>query len=178
MRVLRRGARVLDIGCWPGGWLQVASARIGPSGCLVGVDLAATEALAEAEGAAPVTLLEGDIGDPEIQRSVGEALGGPADLVLCDAAPKLTGIKASDRAAEEALLESVAQVLDAMLRPGGALVIKLFESPEGQRFAKSLRRRFSRADLHGLRATRKGSSERYLLGRTFRGKGGEGNLGQ
>ncbi len=88
-------------------------------------------------------------------------------MVLCDAAPKLSGVRAADRAAEEALLEALAVALPELLRPGGSLVAKVFESPEAQAFAKTLRKSFARARLDGLRTTRKGRAERYLLGREF-----------
>ncbi len=167
-RLLRAGQRVIDLGCWPGGWLQVAAEHVGPRGRVVGVDLAALDPPIDHDA---VRVLVGDFGEPSVCAELLRHSGGPADLVLCDAAPKKTGIRATDRAAEEALLAALAAVLPELLRPGGALVAKVFESPEAQRFVKTLRRRFARASLHGLRATRKGSAERYLLGRDFLGEG-------
>ncbi len=158
---------MIDLGAWPGGWLQVAAERVGSEGRVVGVDLRPLDEALEA----PVVFRVGDFGDEGVRASLLEASGGPADVLLCDAAPKLTGIRAADRAAEEALLEALRAALPELLRPGGSLVTKVFESPEAQRFVKATRRRFARADLHGLRATRKGSAERYLLGRDFQREG-------
>src|SRR5690606_21388418 len=106
-RVLRRGQRVVDLGCWPGGWLQVAAAAVGPEGRVVGVDVAETEPL----GLANVIAFRGDLGDPGLTDRILEALGGSAHVVLSDAAPKLTGVRATDRAREEALLEAIEALL-------------------------------------------------------------------
>jgi 23S rRNA (uridine2552-2'-O)-methyltransferase len=165
-RLLRRGQRVADLGCWPGGWMQVASRRVGPSGRVVGVDLAEIDPPLEEANA---TALVGDLSDPALVDRVLEALGGPADVVLSDAAPKLTGIRDRDRANEERLLEAIEAVLPRLLRPGGSLLLKLLEGPEAQQIEKRIRRRFARARSVKPAATRKGSSERYLLGLEFRG---------
>lgn len=115
--------------------------------------------------------MQGDFGDAETRARLLELSGGPADVLLCDAAPKLTGIRAADRAAEELLLDALAVSLPELLRAGGAMVAKLLESPEAQHFAKTIKRRFQKTDVHGLKATRRGSAERYLLGRDFLGEG-------
>ena len=94
-RLLHPGARVADLGCWPGGWMQVAARLVGPSGRVVGVDRAEIDPPLELANA---RALCADLEDPGVAELLLEALGGPADVVLCDAAPKLTGIRASDRA--------------------------------------------------------------------------------
>jgi 23S rRNA (uridine2552-2'-O)-methyltransferase len=132
----------------------------------VGVDLSETEPLDNEN----VIVLTGDFTRAEICERVRKELGGePADWVLSDAAPKLTGIRATDRANEEALLEAIEGALGALLRPGGGLLIKLLDGPEAQQVARRLKRRFAKARTVKPRATRKGSSERYLLARDFRG---------
>lgn len=142
----------------------MASAAVGASGRVVGVDLAELDPpLALANAAA----LRGDLEDPDLAERMVEALGGLADVVLCDAAPKLTGVRPTDRAREEALLEAVAALLPRLLRPGGDLLLKILEGPEAQGVEGRLRRRFARAKALRPEASRKGSSERYLLARTF-----------
>src|SRR5688572_23927206 len=74
-RLLAPGRRVVDLGCWPGAWLQVASKRVGAAGRVVGVDLVATQPL----GLANVTTLVGDAGDPDVQARILVELGGPVD---------------------------------------------------------------------------------------------------
>lgn len=163
-RLLRRGQRVLDLGCWPGGWLQVAARRVGASGRVVGIDVAALEEpLAEPN----VVVLEGDLAAADTAERLLDALGAPADVVLSDAAPKLTGIRDTDRANEERLLEAVEALLPRVLRPGGDLLLKIMEGPEARQVEERLRRRFVRARTFKPRASRKGTSERYLLARDF-----------
>ena len=103
-RVLRAGQRVVDLGAWPGGWMQVAAGLVGPEGRVVGVDVAAIDPFPEL---ANVVAIQADLSEVGVDARLLEALGGPADVVLSDAAPKLTGIRATDRAREEALLEAV-----------------------------------------------------------------------
>ncbi len=162
--LLRPGDRVVDLGCWPGGWLQIAAEAVGPSGRVVGVDLAAIDPPIPFEN---VIALQADLTEATVVERILEALGRQADVVLSDAAPKLTGIRATDRAHEEALLEAIEALLPALLRPGGALVAKLLEGPEAQTIAKRLHKRFASARITKSEATRKGSSEKYLIAREF-----------
>jgi 23S rRNA (uridine2552-2'-O)-methyltransferase len=171
-RLLRRGARVVDLGCWPGGWLQVAAEAVGPAGRVVGVDLAAIEPPLDL---ANVFAIEADLSDASTAQLVRARLGGAADVVLCDAAPKLTGVRATDRAREEALLEAVEALLPALLAPGGAALIKLLDCPEAAAFQKRTRSHFRQARVLKPEATRKGSAEKYLLARGYAGgRAGEG----
>jgi 23S rRNA (uridine2552-2'-O)-methyltransferase len=156
----------VDLGCWPGGWLEVAARAVGPGGRVVGVDLVALDA----PPAQPnVVALQGDFADPALAARLRRELGAPADVVLCDAAPKLTGVRPTDWAREEALLEAVAALLSEILRPGGSLVLKVLESPDAQAVEKRIRARFEAAKTARPKATRKGSAERYLVARGFRG---------
>jgi 23S rRNA (uridine2552-2'-O)-methyltransferase len=164
-RLLGKGARVVDLGCWPGGWLQVAAAAVGPAGRVVGVDLAALEPPLDL---ANVFAIQGDLAEAAVLAAVLERLGGPADVVLSDAAPKLTGVRATDRAREEALLDAIEAALPRLLAPGGALLVKLLDCPESAGFVKRLRTRFDAARELRPEASRKGSSERYLLARGYR----------
>ena len=163
-RLLRPGDRVVDLGCWPGGWLQVAAEAVGPSGRVVGVDLAAIDPPIPFES---VIAFQADLAEPGVAARILDVLGGLADAVLSDAAPKLTGIRATDRAHEESLLEAIEALLPDLLRPGGTLVVKLLEGPEAQAIAKRLQKRFASARITTSQATRKGSSEKYLIARDF-----------
>lgn len=156
---------MLDLGCWPGGWLQVAAEAVGPKGRVLGVDLASMDEL----GLPQVSCLEADLADPALAERILGVLGGPADVVLSDAAPKLTGIRVTDRAREEQLLESVAGLLAQVLRPGGDLLLKTMEGPEAQTIAKRLRSRFAKAKTLSPSASRKGTTERYLVAWDFKG---------
>ncbi len=164
-RLLRPGQRVADLGCWPGSWLQVAAQAVGASGRVVGVDLAVVEPPLDN---ANVLTFQSDLCDPAVGPRIRELLDGPADVVLCDAAPKLTGVRATDRANEERLLEAVERLLAEILRPGGDLLLKLLEGPEVVAIDRRLRRAFESARSVKPAASRKGSSERYLLARGYR----------
>ena len=158
---------MIDLGCWPGGWLQVAAESVGPSGRVAGVDLAPIDPPLELEN---VFAMEGDLSNPSVFPPLLEYLGHRADVLLCDAAPKITGVRASDRAREEALLGAVEVAIAELLRPGGLALVKLLDCPEAQAFEKRLRRSFSQARKVRPKATRKGSSESYLLARGYRGR--------
>ncbi|MEZ4355762.1 MAG: RlmE family RNA methyltransferase [Myxococcota bacterium] len=168
--LLSKGDRVADLGCWPGGWLEVASRLVGPGGRVAGIDLAEVDPPIAAPN---VTALVGDLEDAETGARLLEALGGaPADVVLSDAAPKLTGVRERDRANEERLLEAIEALLPRLLRPGGSFAIKILEGPEAQQIDRRLRTAFAKAKTVKLASTRKGSTERYLVARDYRG--GEG----
>jgi len=160
--VLARGQKVVDLGCWPGGWLQEASRVVGERGRVVGVDLAEIDPpLSEPN----VVALVGDIEDPSICERIREKLGGRCDVLLSDAAPKLTGIRERDRAVEERLLEAIEGLIPVLIQPGGDFLVKLLECPEAQQFQQRMRAWFASVKTVKAKATRKGSSERYLLAR-------------
>jgi 23S rRNA (uridine2552-2'-O)-methyltransferase len=164
-RLLRRGQKVVDLGCWPGGWLQIAARAVGPTGRVVGVDLAAIDPPLEN---ANVLAICGDFSEASVLEQILAALGGPADVFLSDAAPKLTGVRAVDRAREEGLLESIEARIPELLRPGGALLIKILECPEAQAIDRRIRASFAQAKTVKLAASRKGTTERYVLATGYR----------
>ena len=163
--LLRPGQRVVDLGCWPGGWLQVASEEVGPRGRVVGVDLVPIE---PALGLANVIAIVGDLSDPLVVEAILRELAGPADVLLSDAAPKLTGIRATDRAREEALLDAICALVPKLLRPGGDLLAKVLDGPEAEGFTRTLRGSFTRLKSLRPEASRKGTTERYVVARGHR----------
>ncbi len=167
-RLLSAGQRVLDLGCWPGSWLELAGRLVGPQGVVVGVDRAKIEPPIEA---AQVTALVGDLEETGIANRLREALGSDrADVILSDAAPKLSGVRETDRANEERLLEAIEALIPQLLVPGGSLLLKILEGPEAQLIDRRMRGRFAKAKTLKLQSTRKGSTERYLVARGFRGE--------
>jgi len=153
-----RGKRVVDLGCWPGGWLEVAARAVGREGRVVGVDLVHTDV----SKLGNVTTLEGDVSDPSVLGRVREALDGDADVVLSDMAPKLTGVRVADLERHRVLAELAIGVALDVLRPNGILVVKLFSGCERAVFER-LRRSFSRVVRVRPESTRKGSSELYAV---------------
>ena len=163
-KLIRPGGRVLDLGCAPGGWLAILSGAVGERGRAVGIDLAACAPL----GVNVVTLV-GDILDPAVGAALLEALGSPADLVTSDLAPKLTGIKDRDEARLVELLEAAVTVARDVLKPGGAIIAKVFMGGGFEAARALFARDFARCEVVRTRASRPGSSELYLVARGFRG---------
>lgn len=145
--------------------MQVAGKLVGREGRVIGVDLQELNPPLEMPN---VMSLVGDFSDPLIIGSVREALGRKAQVLLSDAAPKVTGVKATDRANEEALLQSIVSTLPELLDKGGDFLMKLLDCPEAQSIAKGLRTNFEQAMGVTVKATRKGSRERYFLARGYR----------
>jgi 23S rRNA (uridine2552-2'-O)-methyltransferase len=160
--LLRPGRCVVDLGCAPGGWTQVAIERVGPRGRVVGVDLAETPPLA---GAA---LLRADLHDPEAAAAIRQALGSAADVVLSDMAPAVTGHAATDHLRIVTLAEAAFAVADKLLEPGGIFVAKVFQG--GAEGALLARLKQSFAELRHAKppASRAESAETYVVAKGFR----------
>jgi 23S rRNA (uridine2552-2'-O)-methyltransferase len=163
-RLLRRGARVLDLGAAPGGWAQVAAAR----GCRV-----AAFDLMEIAPIAGVTILTGDLFDPATPGRLLDVLGGHADVLLSDIAAPATGQRAVDRLRAEAVAEAVVDLAPTLLASGGHMLIKLVRGAE-QGVMAALKQDFATARLVRPAATRKESSEIYLLGLGYRAQSSAG----
>ena len=143
----------------------MASGIVGPKGRVVGVDIAAIDPPIEYEN---VFSIQGDFSELPVLEAVIAELGAQADCVISDAAPKLTGIRVADRAREEACLEAIEATLSPLLRGGGSFLAKLLECPEAHAFELRIKKRFSESRALKTKATRKGSSERYLIARGFK----------
>ena len=161
--VLKAGARVLDLGAAPGGWTQVAVERIGPGGRIVGVDILEIEPIAGA------TLLVADLLAAGTMERLEAALGGPADVVLSDMAAATTGHRATDHLRTVALIESALDVAEAVLKPGGAFVGKLFQGGASGDLLVRLKRDFREVKHVKPPASRAESVELYLVAKGFRG---------
>lgn len=164
-RLLRPGDRVVDLGAWPGGWVQVAAKQVGSHGKVVGVDLQRIEPFQDLP---QVTLLQADLADDGLPQRLHEILEGPAQLVLSDAAPKLSGVRDRDVAVADALAHAVLNVTLNTLAAGGCLVIKLFMSETLPPFLSELRGHFQQVRSTRPDATRKGSAELYAIATGFR----------
>ena len=165
-RLLRRGDHVVDLGAWPGGWLQVVVERIGADGRAVGVDVVPIDPLP----AANVDSMSGDVRDPAVVRAVRERLGRAADLVLSDLAPKLTGVAATDEARQSELGTAVLAALPDLLRPHGRLVMKVFMGPDQPALLARLQTLFDEVRTTRAEATRRGSAELYAVCTGYRGQ--------
>jgi 23S rRNA (uridine2552-2'-O)-methyltransferase len=161
-RLLRPGQRVADLGCAPGGWTQVALARVGAGGTVVGVDLGETAPLTGAR------LLRADIRDEGAAAAIRAALGGPADVVLCDMAAAATGHAATDHLRALALAEAGFAVAAAILAPGGSFVAKLRQGGSEGELLAALKRCFAELRRAKPPSSRAESAETYVVARGFR----------
>jgi 23S rRNA (uridine2552-2'-O)-methyltransferase len=162
-RLVGSGSRVVDLGCAPGGWLAILVTAAGATGRVVGVDLAQVKS----PPAGAITIV-GDILDPAVAARIQRELGGPADLVTSDLAPKLTGIAARDEARSRELIDSALIFATTMLKPGAAMVAKLFMGTQFKDIVDSFTRNFENVEVTRTKASRPGSSELYIVAREFR----------
>ena len=161
--LFRRGLRVVDLGAAPGGWSQVA-VRAGAS--VVGMDLLAIDKLSGA------TFLQGDFNDPDMPARLQALLGGPADLVLSDIAPNTTGHASTDHIRIIALAELALDFAVQVLAPGGAFVAKVFQGGSERQMLAPMKRLFAEVRHAKPPASRRESSELYVVATGFRGAAG------
>lgn len=161
-RVLKPGMRCVDLGSSPGGWSQYAAKLVGPRGRVWAVDLLPMDAVPGVE------FLQGDFGSPATLEALRRLMGGePADLVMSDMAPNISGNRAIDQPRSMALAEEALLFATEVLRPGGDFLIKLFQGEGFREFVEAARARFRVVRLVKPKASRPESREIYLLARNY-----------
>ena len=168
--IIRPDDNVVDLGAAPGSWLQVIRDLTG--GKVIGVDL---NPIAPMEG---VTTIVGDFTDPLVQERIREEAGGIVNVVVSDAAPKLSGQKSYDQARAIGLGEDALSFACTILKPGGNLVIKSFQGELFGDLIAAVRQHFYSIRGYRTKASRKGSAETYIIAKNFKGRcdGAEGPL--
>ncbi len=165
-KLLRPGMVVVDLGAAPGGWSQVAQARVGARGLVVALDVLA---MAPLPG---VKFVQRDFSEDAAVTVLEQALAGrKIDLVLSDMSPNISGITVSDQARAMRLAELALEFAARHLKPGGNLLVKVFQGAGFQEFFRAMRGGFRDVVARKPAASRGRSSELYLLGRGFSGGG-------
>jgi len=163
--LLKRGARILDIGAAPGSWSLWILQQLGGSGFLASVDL---QPLKIDSPTPNFHFRQGDLYDPAVR---AEILGfGPYDLVVSDAAPATTGNRLVDQGASESIVEAVIDYGLEALKPGGCLVAKIFQGGDEKALLTRLKLSFETARGFKPEACRSQSFETYLIASGFRGQ--------
>ncbi|AYV49660.1 rRNA methyltransferase [Caulobacter flavus] len=161
-RFFKKGARVIDLGCAPGGWLQIAVERGVTQ--LVGVDLLHVDPVE------PAHIIEMDFTDPACPPRLIELLGGAPDLVMSDMAPNTVGHRETDHLRIVGLIEIGAEFAIETLRPGGAFVAKAFQGGETAEVIARLKKHFEKVQHFKPKASRQDSSEVFLVATGFKGR--------
>ena len=156
--IIRTDDNVIDLGAAPGSWLQVL--RTLTQARVLGIDL---NPIAHLEG---VETIEGDLTDPEVQEEAKSKLG-IVNVVVCDAAPKLSGHKAYDQARIIELNEMALDFAVKVLKPGGNFAVKSFQGTDFPDLYNEVRKHFYSVKTCMTRSTRKGSTELYIVAKNF-----------
>jgi 23S rRNA (uridine2552-2'-O)-methyltransferase len=154
--------KVVDLGCAPGGWLQVLEEEIGNRGKVIGVDQKEVYPLKFA------TILRGSIDDPLIIEQIKKILNGPADIILSDLSPNVSGIWDIDHARQISLTRSALIVVEKLLRKGGSAIFKVFEGQMLKQLKDDLAVDFKTVYYSKPEASRRESSELYIICLNFR----------
>ncbi|OLC22579.1 MAG: 23S rRNA (uridine(2552)-2'-O)-methyltransferase [Thaumarchaeota archaeon 13_1_40CM_3_50_5] len=155
--IIKKGSKVVDLGCAPGGWLQVVTKEVGQAGKVVGIDLKPVESVAGA------TVLKGSIEDVDMFEKIVGILGSKADVILSDLAPNVSGLWDIDHARQISLSATALGFARQVLRVGGSAVFKVFEGDLLNEFRADLKTSFGRVLLNKPSASRQESSELYIV---------------
>lgn len=164
-KLIRKGDTVLDLGCWPGGWLQVAAQEVGPQGLVIGIDLVETEKL----NLPQVVLLKGDVESDEMQNKIDEASKGSINVIVSDMSAKLTGIRDQDEMGSLRCGILALNTAKKFLSKNGSLVMKLFPGNEIESFLKTqVKPLFSQISRTELDSSRNSSKEFYVIAKSYK----------
>jgi 23S rRNA (uridine2552-2'-O)-methyltransferase len=162
-KIIKTGQRVLDLGYHPGSWTQYVSDMVGPQGKVVGIDIKpVNKKLLTLKN---INLFEKDIFDVQAPKDLGLE---EVDVLLSDMAPNTTGIKSVDQIRSLALVEAVFDFMPRVLRPGGDIVIKVFDSHQAQDFLKSQKKLFNKLEFLKPKSTRSVSKEFFVIGKGYK----------
>ncbi|MBN2600287.1 MAG: RlmE family RNA methyltransferase [Candidatus Thermoplasmatota archaeon] len=161
--LLPKDALVVDLGAAPGGWSQVAKELVGTNGIVIGVDLSFIRPLEN------IRFLQGDVTKPETIERIKELTGGRnADVVISDMSPDISGNYSVDQARSAWLCDCALHTTQQLLRPGGHFLCKIFEGEDTPSFLKKVQQQFLVVKTFSPEASRKSSSEVYIIAKSFK----------
>lgn len=160
--ILRRGMTVVDLGAAPGGWSQVAAEIVGSAGSVIAMDILPMDAIAN------VKFIQGDFTEPTIYDKLLEVIGDrKVELVMCDMAPNISGIKAVDQPRAMYMAELALDLAQNVLCDKGDFLVKVFQGADFDSYFKSLREQFNKVITRKPKASKSNSREVYLLARGY-----------
>lgn len=157
---IKPGDAVVDLGAAPGGWTQASRRIVGSSGFVLGVDLKDVEPL----DLPNVCAVIGDITDSQITQDIRELLPRPADVVVSDVSPNISGVWELDHARQIDLARHSLRIATSILKPKGNFFVKVFQGDMLNNFVEEVKQHFSFVKLIKPKASRAKSSELYVLG--------------
>ena len=161
--IIQKGNIVIDLGAAPGSWSQVAREYAGEEGKIIGVDISPIMPLDK------ITFLRGDVTEEFTVQKIRKMVGdNKADVVLSDMSPDISGNYLVDHARSLYLCEHSLKIADILLRPGGKLICKAFTGEYLQDFIQKTRQKFKTVKQFSPAASRKTSSETYIIARSFK----------
>lgn len=163
-KILSKGDVVLDLGYHPGSWVQYTATAVGEKGRVVGIDI--KEVNRKLLNLKNVTLFEKDIFDVSSPDDLG--IDGKVDVLLSDMAPNTTGIRSVDQDRSLNLVEAVFEFMPKVLKPGGHLVIKVFDSASAQTYLKQQKVLFEKFEFLKPKSTRSVSKEFFVIGKGYK----------
>ena len=164
--LIKKGDRVLDLGCSPGSWLLYAAELTGKRGRVLGIDLKAIPIKLPPQAKA----LTADILTIDRAWFDEQKLGDRFNVVLSDMAPATTGSKGLDAARSFQLCQTALNIAEMVLKPGGSFMCKIFQGEEFKEFSDIVRNRFKRHKIFKPRSSRKESKEIFIVGLGFKEK--------
>jgi 23S rRNA (uridine2552-2'-O)-methyltransferase len=156
-RILNRGYCVVDLGCAPGGWIQIALSEVGPTGKVIGIDIKKIEPLTEA------VIIQGSIEEEDIINSILKISNSKVDVVLSDLSPNVSGNWELDHARQIDLTRTALQLSNKILKKGGKVVLKVFQGDMLNELIGELKKEFKKVIRTKPNASRQVSSEIYLI---------------
>lgn len=161
--ILKKGMNIVDIGAAPGGWLQIISKISGPSGKVIGIDIKEIEPLSN------VFIIEGSIEDEGVIEKIINILNGPvADVVVSDLSPNVSGLWEIDHLKQIDLTRKAVEATKKILKENGSAVYKVFQGEETEEFIRFLKTLFSQVFITKPDASRKQSSEIYVVCKKYK----------